>query len=362
AKNLIENDHNKSAKEQTVTRSGPVNAIIDSIRPGGQPTLHYLHVMLPHQPWIFYPDGQPYTGLAPGGIVMPDRDEPDPWIMAELQQGHLFQAQYADNLVGEVIEQLKTTGRYDDSLVVVTSDHGVTFSSFPDMRTFGKDSITDLAYVPLIIKEPKQSEGRVDESNLMGVDLLPTMADVLGLDLDWEVDGYPAGSPEIDKRGDTKDFFEFPPWQNSELAGIKSFESSEYRPKASDRLVGPVEAGDHPLKGLVARIGAEQYLDRPVKELGIDGNSSGTAQVDRLDMFQSPPEVVIGRMLGKVGDVNAGRTVLVAFNGTVVSAGPVRDDGAFETLLPPGIQDPDGNEITLYQVASDGTISGLNLS
>ena len=41
------------------------------------------------------------------------------------EQRHLLQAQYADRLVGQLMDGLRAEGLYDDSLVIVTADHGV---------------------------------------------------------------------------------------------------------------------------------------------------------------------------------------------------------------------------------------------
>jgi hypothetical protein len=44
--------------------------------------------------------------------------------------------------------------------------------------------------VPLFIKAPHQHEGAVDDLNVETVDILPTLADMLGVRLPWPVDGY----------------------------------------------------------------------------------------------------------------------------------------------------------------------------
>jgi hypothetical protein len=47
----------------------------------------------------------------------------------------------------------------------------------------------DLAFVPLFIKYPNQHEGKLDESNVETIDILPTIADAIGAVVSWEFDG-----------------------------------------------------------------------------------------------------------------------------------------------------------------------------
>ena len=48
------------------------------------------------------------------------------------------------------------------------------------MALVHEENLTSVTYVPLFVKEPRQREGRIDDSNLMGVDLLPTIASLVG--------------------------------------------------------------------------------------------------------------------------------------------------------------------------------------
>ncbi len=93
------------------------------------PSLYYLHLMLPHQPWGRWPDGGRYDRLDSYVLDLAEGDRGLPfswneWIAAVSEQRHLLQAQYTDRLVGELMEGLRDEGLYDDSLVIVTADHG----------------------------------------------------------------------------------------------------------------------------------------------------------------------------------------------------------------------------------------------
>ena len=43
------------------------------------------------------------------------------------RQRHLLQLAYVDSLIGDLVQELKAQGIYDDALVVLTADHGISF-------------------------------------------------------------------------------------------------------------------------------------------------------------------------------------------------------------------------------------------
>jgi hypothetical protein len=155
------------------------------------PTLHFLHLLMPHTPWTYLPTGMRYENV-PGLPV------DGPWWGRLALQRMELQLQYTDLLLGEILHVLAESGRYDESLVVVTADHGVALTPgtgqagwIAGSRQLGPDNhgAEELAWVPLFIKEPGQSEGAVDDRNWQHVDLLPTLADLAGVAVPWPVDG-----------------------------------------------------------------------------------------------------------------------------------------------------------------------------
>jgi hypothetical protein len=78
---------------------------------------------------------------------------------------------------------------YDRSLVVVTADHGASFEPGGLMRKVVRANLADIAGVPLFVKYPGQRQGRVDPRDAKTIDILPTIADVVGVRMPWHVDG-----------------------------------------------------------------------------------------------------------------------------------------------------------------------------
>ncbi len=177
-----------------------------SVRPVNWPTLHFLHVLLPHAPWEYLPSGQKFTfpemrirGLR--GVN--DRGEDanqwtsDAWAAAQNQQKHLLQVAFVDHLVGAFIAQLRENGLYDSSLLVFTADHGTSFRPTDSRRSVTATNHADLMHVPLFIKYPRQSRGGIDDRPAENVDILPTILDVLKASADRKLDGHSLLAPSV---------------------------------------------------------------------------------------------------------------------------------------------------------------------
>jgi hypothetical protein len=94
---------------------------------------------------------------------------------------------FADYQVSRIIAKLKEKGMYDDTLIVVTSDHGEMLG---DYRTVGKRTMFNGACrIPMLIRVPGMEPSvRNDPASL--VDLAPTLLSWAGIDYDpAEFDG-----------------------------------------------------------------------------------------------------------------------------------------------------------------------------
>jgi len=90
-----------------------------------------------------------------------------------------------DNHVGEVLGELKASGLWDNTLIVVTSDHG-------DMDTHhrlifkGPFMYEQMVRVPLIIRVPRRFGGisprRICDLDVVNVDFVPTLLEFAGLE------------------------------------------------------------------------------------------------------------------------------------------------------------------------------------
>ncbi|HEV7760379.1 MAG TPA: sulfatase-like hydrolase/transferase [Acidimicrobiales bacterium] len=177
-----------------VDRYGELDDWIDAqdLTPGGRPDLFAAHLLLPHNPWDTLPDGTRYQASAPetGTFAAYWSDSG----LAVGHQRHVLQAQAADRLIGHLTDRLREAGIYDDALIVVTADHGHAFVPDEPERGVSEAQYEQILWAPLVVKAPGQTDGdgTIDDSNVMSIDVLPTIADLLGVDLPWKVDGVPA--------------------------------------------------------------------------------------------------------------------------------------------------------------------------
>jgi len=95
---------------------------------------------------------------------------------------------------------LKGLDLYDKSLFIVTSDHGVSYHPAAPGRKLkevdGRVINAELILaVPLFIKLPFQKEGAVSDRDVQLIDLVPTIADVLKLQVPWPTAGRSVFQP-----------------------------------------------------------------------------------------------------------------------------------------------------------------------
>jgi arylsulfatase A-like enzyme len=69
---------------------------------------------------------------------------------------------YADEHLGRLLDWLREQGLYDETLVVVTADHGEMMGEHEEWGHNGL-LFEPLVRIPLVVKQPGQREGRVDE-------------------------------------------------------------------------------------------------------------------------------------------------------------------------------------------------------
>ena len=179
-------------ESRTEDRGRVVNEFLDSLRassPDGPPPFFFSHILLPHEPWVYLPSGQTFTADVHMVLGRDGKWADDEWAVARSYQRHLLQVQYADTVLGAFLQRLEDTGHYDEALVIVAADHGASFIPGASFRTPTQASFADIASVPLLIKRPHQRAGGIVDRNVSMADLVPTLADELGVTLPWQTDG-----------------------------------------------------------------------------------------------------------------------------------------------------------------------------
>jgi hypothetical protein len=314
-------------------------SFLSGLTPRPAPTLHFLHLLMPHTPWNYLPSGTRYD--APEDLPL---DGPG-WVETAGQR-HVAQVGYTDRLLGEMLERLKETGLYDRALVVVTADHGVSFTKGAQGRGMGavRPAPEEVLWVPTFVKAPDQNAGAVDDRNWQHVDLLPTVAGLAGVDVPWPTDGVDAARGSRD--GTDKTWVD-EPGKPVTIPGATPFDAIKAG-RGGPAAVPPA------LPDLVGQKVQNAYdADLEAAEIG---NLEDFADVDPAG--GTIPALVYGSLPPEIAD---GTPLAVAVNGTIGAvtragfadkqgrrfAALVRD----ESLFVPG-----HNRLELYEVTDDGPV------
>jgi hypothetical protein len=292
-----------------------------------RPTLYFAHILLPHAPWLYFPDGRARAVTrtnAPGRYG-------ERWFNGQLAtqawQRHLLQVGYTDKLLGKFIARLHRVGLWDKALVIVMPDHGISYRGGDLRRRPTKSNLAELAFIPLFVKYPGQTEGRVvDSRHASTLDILPTIADQLGIRLPWHVDGTSLlkggdGSGIVDVHGVREPYRAALAQRQASLARQLSLFGSGGWDARFD--------GTGPYRGLVGS---------KVSALTVEGPRSGSAQVDRIGsrLLRRLPRgsaLLPSPVAGTLSGVDVGQPLALALNGRIAAVsvayrnpggGPVR--------------------------------------
>ena len=174
-------------------------AWLDHERPGDRPFFLYLHSMDPHLPHEAHPGypswTEPYDGPLDGTTTNMFQAQDEAWPLTPADRQHmrdLYDGEVAfnDHWLGELLDGLATRGLADDTLFVVLSDHGEELWD----RTFyghGHDSLhREMTHVPWVLSWPAGLPAGLRVPGLVrGVDVLPTLLELMGLPALPDADG-----------------------------------------------------------------------------------------------------------------------------------------------------------------------------
>ena len=153
-------------------------------RRGNDAWMVFAAYMDPHDPYYEHPyNGRGYSRAA---NQHPDIEEAPALI--PLYDGEIT---YWDEHFGALVADLRRRGLYDDTLIIVTSDHG---EEFGDHGGFwhGTTLYDEQVHVPLFVKLPENRRGGTTVDHwVQSVDLMPTVLNELGMTVP---DGVQGGS------------------------------------------------------------------------------------------------------------------------------------------------------------------------
>lgn len=108
----------------------------------------------------------------------PRKKKEDLEIMTALYDGEL---NYLDHKIGELLEFLKSLNLLDNTVVIITSDHGDSLGEHEELG-HRKVLFEQLTHVPLIVRYPERFKAGVRNSELVQLsDLFPTILELAGV-------------------------------------------------------------------------------------------------------------------------------------------------------------------------------------
>ncbi|HEY8058411.1 MAG TPA: sulfatase-like hydrolase/transferase, partial [Acidimicrobiales bacterium] len=177
-------EHGRDAEVQP-TR---LRDFLEALVPTEQPGLHYLHLVLPHEPWRFFPDGTEYASPERDPRGDPDGRWTGPWPAHFNRLRFELQARYVDALVGRTVARLQESSLWDDAVIAVVADHGASFQDGQARRVLTEHNAHEIMWSTLFIRAPGLEHGTTDV-NMSSTDLLPTLADLMGAKVPWPTEG-----------------------------------------------------------------------------------------------------------------------------------------------------------------------------
>jgi arylsulfatase A-like enzyme len=91
-----------------------------------------------------------------------------------------------DDELRALVDNLKMNGLYDNTILVITADHGEAF--WEHDKNFHSTPFRPEIHVPLIMRIPGQSPKRISE-RAQSIDILPTLLDLTGIKIPKYLEG-----------------------------------------------------------------------------------------------------------------------------------------------------------------------------
>lgn len=356
-------------RKMSEDRAAIFGQFVESIHAGNRPALYFLHLLLPHQPFEYLPSGDRYPAS--------EFQHPDPGLAKKTgameahgehvirhYQRHILQTQYVDLLMGRLLDRLEASGLYDRAMVIVTADHGISFTPGISARSVSEVNYPDVVSVPLFVKYPGQRTGNISDVPVRTIDIVPTILEVLGAPAQG-LDGVSLLRPTTG-RGKLRvlqaaftshrEWFDFDPDTSRKYQSL-------------DRKISLFGEADH---ARLFQVGPYRgWLGKNVRDIPVV-NGSGGVQLqlhvpeggyDLVPGSGIVPCLIYGRMLARGGLKDP--VIGIAVNGRFeaftrpvpVWKGESRSIiEQFGALVPEAVFHPGPNEVDLFVVSSDGKL------
>ena len=330
-----------------------LNDFVARIHASGKPGLDFIHANFPHIPYEYLPSGKRYQEgwLMPGLDFAIDSWTGAEWQSAQAYQRFLLQLGALDGWLGKLTAKLKAEDLFDRTLIVITADHGVSFTPNSSRRDVPPVENLDanILPVPLIIKGPYQKEGRISQRNAETIDIMPTLADLLERPLTWTVDGVSLlGDPKPPGKRAVHSYKELEVY----LTGVERMEQSPRPAWTSTRVPGPDETNGAFREGRYRELIGQEAAKLPIRrDAGLTTRIDHAAYYENVDPASGfLPAHVSGSIQWPD---RGGAELAIALNGRFAAVTSSYADGSswsFSAMLPESAFLPGENEIQIFGI------------
>lgn len=161
----------------------------------------FVHYWDPHAPYTPPP---PFDALTPredptitGSFIDIDRlrlargrGEDIGAALRSMQALYWGEVAYVDQELGRLVAGLRALNLFDDTLIVITADHGESMGEHEELFDHGYTVYQESAHTPLIVRQPgARGGGAKVQAPVSLVDIAPTVLDRLGVEIPAEMQG-----------------------------------------------------------------------------------------------------------------------------------------------------------------------------
>ena len=351
------------AEVQTTHAAGPilpcarnVCRFTSTFRRDGKPTAYILHSLLPHVPYLYLPSAKAYGIEVPILRGVRHGIWQQQWPALQSYQRFLLQTEYTDRALGYMMRRLKAKGIWNKALVIVLADHGVSFRHQQPRRLPTPGNMEDISFVPLFVKLPHQQRGRIDDGLARTVDVVPTIARYLHLNIPYHVDGKPLIGRKLPQDGTVSLLIGKGKYATARLSDLQALRRQALAEQLATFGTTPAD---------LYRVGPHQeLLGRLVSGLSTHPGKA-SVQLSNENLLRTVdthsgllPTWIQGDVSGPLGS----QDLAVAVNGRVAAVTQTFDLGGvtkFDAMVPEGSLHDGRNDVSVFAVRPDGSLEEL---
>ncbi len=147
------------------------------------PQFLWIHTTVNHRPYVTPANGSAFSDRRTNDLNARRAKVVNYRICQQLKRLYIESLMVADGMVGEILDTLSYKGFLDNSIIVLTADHGEEFMEEGKLFHSVESSSDILLHVPLMISHDGCFQPKHVETPVSTIDIPPTICDLLGIDI-----------------------------------------------------------------------------------------------------------------------------------------------------------------------------------